>query len=64
MRNSYDTKKLNYNSFNQNGRNIIENRKDNNILNSPRNQINNNIFQNNFQNNNLNINPNKIRYLI
>ena len=32
MRNSYDTKKINYNSFNQNGRNIIENRKDNNIL--------------------------------
>ena len=66
MRNSYDPKRINYNynAFNQNGRNIIENRKDNFILNSPRNQINNNIFQSNFRNNNLNINPNKIRYLI
>ena len=66
MRNSYDTKKINYNSFNQNGRNIIENRKDNDILNPQKNQINRNNYENQFRNNNLQTNPNlnTIRYLI
>ena len=66
MRNSYDTKKINYNSFNQNGRNIIENRKDNNILNLQKNQIYRNYNENQFRNNNLQTNPNinNIRYLI